>query len=329
MISKSLVPVQETTLDVKKQIDREEKIRQIRSSSKSKNTKASFVKWWREDTGVYTRWCAENNYQAFPCSVDQLEYFLMDLLESEKKISTIEQAKWAIDEMHKMHEIMPPGNTERIRSFLKGIRSSIVNHGSQGQQYAQKAAFTINHIRQIQFKDNLQGVRDKALLLFCFTGGFRRSEIESMQIEHLTFLVDGLQVFLPKSKTNQEGKKLEYVNIPYGSDPSLCAIIYLKKWLDVTQIQSGHLFLAVDQWENLLEPIKGRAIAKVIKKYCTQVGLDPKDFSAHSLRAGCITYLLERGVSIEVVADHARHKKIDTTRLYDRNNTMRKIKGIF
>lgn len=46
------------------------------------------------------------------------------------------------------------------------------------------------------------GLRNRALLLLVFTGAFRRSELEALNIEQLTFDEEGLIVTLGHSKTN-------------------------------------------------------------------------------------------------------------------------------
>jgi integrase len=67
----------------------------------------------------------------------------------------------------------------------------------------------------------LAGRRDAALLLLGFAGGFRRSELVSLDIEDLRFTAEGLVVRLRRSKTDQEGEGRE-VGIPYGSTPATC-----------------------------------------------------------------------------------------------------------
>jgi site-specific recombinase XerD len=75
--------------------------------------------------------------------------------------------------------------------------------------------------------------------------------------------------------------------------------------------------------------IPPEAIAHIVKWAAAQCGLDPREFSGHSPRAGCATFLLDRGVALNVVANHLRHKSINTTRRYDRNATARALVGVY
>ena len=61
-----------------------------------------------------------------------------------------------------------------------------------------------------------------------------------------------------------------------------------------------------------------RAVANVVKRYARLAGLDPADFSGHSLRAGFVTSAAERGKSSERIADHTRHRSIAMVRTYTR-----------
>ncbi|WP_327207997.1 hypothetical protein [Rhizobium johnstonii] len=49
-------------------------------------------------------------------------------------------------------------------------------------------------------------MEDRAVLLLGFAGAFRRSELVSITMADLTFSENGVDVFLPKSKTDQEAK---------------------------------------------------------------------------------------------------------------------------
>ena len=65
----------------------------------------------------------------------------------------------------------------------------------------------------------------------------------------------------------------------------------------------------------------GNTINRIVKKYGAQVGLNPEEIGAHSLRAGCATYLLENEVPPAAVQKQMRHKSFDTTQQYNRGET--------
>jgi site-specific recombinase XerD len=63
----------------------------------------------------------------------------------------------------------------------------------------------------------------------------------------------------------------------------------------------------------------GQSVANVIKRYATGLGHDPRHYGAHSARAGWATSAAARGANLWRMADHTRHKSLETLRLYVRN----------
>jgi site-specific recombinase XerC len=62
------------------------------------------------------------------------------------------------------------------------------------------------------------GMRDRALLLFGFAGGFRRSELVGLDYGDLQFSSAGVAVTLRRVKNDQEGASRR-TGIPYGLAP--------------------------------------------------------------------------------------------------------------
>lgn len=77
----------------------------------------------------------------------------------------------------------------------------------------------------------LNGIRDKAVLLFCFAGAFGRSALVSINIDDLISSDEGVIVLLRYSKTDQkrEGRK---VAIPFGKHPDTCPNRALFQWIE-------------------------------------------------------------------------------------------------
>ncbi|MGW2220681.1 hypothetical protein ACWCSD_37330 [Nonomuraea sp. NPDC001684] len=58
----------------------------------------------------------------------------------------------------------------------------------------------------------------------------RRSEITDIDVDDLTFTTDGLEVYVPFSKTDQNAHG-EIVAIPYGQHPRTCPVRVTRAWL--------------------------------------------------------------------------------------------------
>ena len=162
--------------------------------------------------------------------------------------------------------------------------------------------------------------KNRALILVGFSGGFRRSELVSIEYEDLDFVSEGVKIFVKRSKTDQSGEGMTK-GIPYFSNPEYCPVISLKKWIDKKCIKSGKIFDMSD-----------RSVALIIKKYTSLVGLDPQKYAGHSLRSGFATSTAELGAEERSIMAMTGHKTTQMVRRYIqeanlfKNNALNKIK---
>ena len=200
----------------------QDQLTQIRSAAKSFETKRAINKHYKN----YLVWKKEQKIDLTHLGAKEEYYFekyLLFLMDKKKKVSTIEQAKWAIDTVYKSSGLSQPGNSENIKVLLKGIRRML------GLKKTKKQAITIDHLSSIKFSETLIGIRDKALLLLGFAGALRRSELSNINCQDLEWEDFGIRVYLQKSKSNQEGKE-EFTNIMKSKDKNYCPVESVKNW---------------------------------------------------------------------------------------------------
>ena len=119
----------------------------------------------------------------------------------------------------------------------------------------------------------LIGLRDRALITLGFAGGFRRSELVALNCADLTFVSEGLEAFVRRSKTDQEGAGLMKV-IAYGSDPATCPVRSLQDWLELAGIGEGPVFRPINRHEQLGDKrLTDFAVAVIIKRIAKKAGL--------------------------------------------------------
>jgi site-specific recombinase XerC len=87
--------------------------------------------------------------------------------------------------------------------------------------------------------DNLQGKRDRALLLLGFAAAPRCSELVALEVSDLERMREGILVHMRRSKTDQEGES-HSVAVPRGS--KLKPVEALEDWLRSAHIQAGPTF---------------------------------------------------------------------------------------
>lgn len=65
--------------------------------------------------------------------------------------------------------------------------------------------------------------------------------------------------------------------------------------------------------------LTGESVALILKERAAAVGLDPRDFAAHSLRSGFLTSAAKSGASIFKMKDQSRHESLDVLAGYVRD----------
>ena len=295
-----------------------DQVKKYRGLSKADETKRAVKKNWVQ----FEKWCEKYGFNSFPTTEEIFESYLVFLADSGLSVSSIDQAKWALDTIHKTKGIPAPGNSDRIKTIMSGIRRNL------GRRQKQKAALTFDHVKLMSFPKTLIGIRDKAIILLGIAGGFRRSELAQLKVGDIAYKEGNLIVTIRRSKTDQEGRGTEVVIVP-SKDINNCPVMSITHWIEKAELKEGYVFRSVSKWGKIGKEFSTVSIWKTVKNAAENIGLDPKEFGGHSLRAGCATYLLDKGVSLNIVARHGRWQRLDTVIKYDRNTTAKALKEIY
>jgi integrase len=155
-------------------------------------------------------------------------------------------------------------------------------------------------------EDRVKDMRDRALLLLGFAGGFRRSELVGLDRADIEHVRQGVIVNLTRSKTDQEGAGRK-VGIPLGRTRH-CPVAALDGWLRVAQIEDGPLLRPVNRHGHIhAERLSGEAVSLVVKERVASAGIEPSGYSGHSLRAGFATSAAQAGVSALKIRTQTGH----------------------
>ncbi|MBT6005485.1 MAG: hypothetical protein HOG79_07180, partial [Prolixibacteraceae bacterium] len=244
---------------------------ELRDASRTSNTRKNIENWCRIETdeygkkGKYIEWCKNHHIEPYPCSVSDFEEFLISVYEDGLSIGSIKQARWAVDSEHKRMDFEPPGQDSRIEILLAGIIRTKVQRGEG--TINQKDAMTMDHIKKIKFPNIYIEIRDRALLLIGFAGGFRKSELIRIQIQDIKKIESAINIELPFSKSNQQAEKIEKIAIVYGSDPDWCPILSLLKWLELINESGGRVFRSINKFNRNGKSLSHYSVPMIIKKY--------------------------------------------------------------
>jgi integrase len=171
-------------------------------------------------------------------------------------------------------------------------------------------------IAWIKQQDTLASWRNNALLQVGFFGAFRASELASLHLENITFVPEGMDVLIPRSKTDPIGEGQQCA-IPYGQG-ELCPVTALKTWCEKAEITQGTIFRGIDKHGNLNTlPLSNQSISLIIKKVAEACQLpNAFQFSSHSLRRGFATTASRKGATFVSIMRHGRWRNESTVLAY-------------
>ena len=283
-------------------------------SSKATNT----VRAYKSDFNDFSRFCMKNGLNSMPSDPKIIALYLTHL-SSFSKFSTLKRRLASIKVIHRLKGHYIDTKHPIIAENLMGIKRKM------GVKQASKKPLLINDLKLIidvinEDKNEYKRFQNKALILTGFAGGFRRSELVSIEYEDLDFVREGVKIQIKRSKTDQTGLGMTKA-IPYFENKIYCPVISLKEWIIHSSIQKGKIF-----------QISDKTVALTIKKYALLAGLDNSKYAGHSLRSGFATSTAEIGADERSIMAMTGHKTTQMVRRYIqeanlfKNNALNKIK---
>tara|TARA_B100001939_G_scaffold238843_1_gene206205 strand:+ start:60 stop:974 length:915 start_codon:yes stop_codon:yes gene_type:complete len=282
--------------------------------SKAQNT----LRAYQADFKDFKLFCIKNGLVALPTEPKILSIYLTHL-SSFCKFSTLKRRLASIKVIHKIKGHYLDTKHPIITENLLGIKRI------HGVKQKSKKPLLINDLKIIinqinEEKNETKKLKNKSLILIGFAGGFRRSELVSIEYDDVDFVPEGVKIFIKRSKTDQTGEGMTKA-IPYFENSSYCPVISLKQWIEIASIKSGKIF-----------NISDKSVALIIKKYALLAGLDYTKYAGHSLRSGFATSTAEMGADERSIMAMTGHKTTQMVRRYIqeanlfKNNALNKIK---
>ena len=291
-----------------------ETIKNLRNS-KSANT----LRAYQSDYNDFLKFCSKNGFESMPTHPKILSLYITHL-SSYSKYSTLKRRLASISVIHKTKGHYIDTKHPVIMENLMGIkRANGSNQKGKKPLLINDLKIIIKAIDQSKEKDNRK-IRDKALLLIGFSGGFRRSELVDIEYEDIEFVSEGVKIFVKRSKTDQSGEGMTKA-IPYFDNKDFCPVTALKNWIEIINLRNGKIF-----------NISDKNVALLIKKYANYAGLESHRYAGHSLRSGFATSTAESGAEERNIMAMTGHKSTEMVRRYIKeanlfkNNALNKIK---
>ena len=284
-------------------------------AAKAENSRRAYRSDWR----LFAAWCQRQGLPALPATPETVTLYVTALA-ADHKPASLQRKLTSITKAHQAAGFPSPAAMQHavVSETMKGIRRTL------GTAQPGKEPLLTADIREMldSLDDDLQGCRDRALLLAGFAGGFRRSELAALDIEDVSDTEDGLVIRVRRSKTDPEGKGTS-VALPYGSAAATCPVRSYRAWIAKARIEKGPAFRSVDR-HGQVGPgrLNAGSIARIVKRAAEAAGLDPKDYAGHSLRADFATQAFLNGATEVSIMRQTRHKSLNTLRKYIRDRSL-------
>lgn len=217
------------------------------------------------------------------------------------KSATISRRLAALSKAHAALGGQNPVRSELVKATMRGIRRTLGVAQREAKPLLKEDLFEVLDGTGSGLKD----VRDRALLLVGFAGGFRRSELVGLNFEDVEHVRHGVVVKLHKTKTDQESRGRE-VGIPFGRG-RWCPVRALGEWVSVSGVTQGAIFRSLNKHDQIRDRMSGEAVSLVVKKRTGEIGKDCSLFSGHSLRAGFVTSAAIAGASSHAIRLQTGH----------------------
>ncbi len=281
-----------------------------------KNSKANnTLRAYQSDFRDFSAFCAKNGFSSMPSEPKIIALYVTHLSKS-SKFSTLKRRIASISVLHKLKGHYLDTKHPIIMENLHGIKRTL------GSRQKAKKPILINDLKLIIKAIDKEKIRDKALILIGFSGGFRRSELVNIHYDDIEFVTEGVKILIKRSKTDQSGEG-SVKAIPYFDNQEFCPVLTLKNYVSKKFSNSNH---------GKIFNISDKSVALIIKRYAEKAGLDSSKYAGHSLRSGFATTAAEFGAEERNIMAMTGHKTTQMVRRYIqeanlfKNNALNKIK---
>lgn len=284
-------------------------LEEVLAASLAENT----VRGYEIDLRQWQAWCTERGYRALPATSNVAAAWAVHLGNEGKAYATIGRMLAAVASLHRTAGVPGLLRSGAVNQALRGLRRKL------GTKQKQKLPLLREELHEVlaAAPDSFRWLKRRALLLVGWSAALRRSELAVIRLEHLTFEDEGLALWIPKSKTDQESAGC-MLHVPRTENEHQCPVVMLARWLVESEITSGNVFRKIYKNGSLGDRITGRHINEIVKNAASMIGRPGHLYGGHSLRAGLVTSAMAAGLSPLEISLLTRHKSMQTLRRYVR-----------
>ncbi len=265
-----------------------------------------------------------------PTTAEFLCRYLAHCANRKLAVATIELRLTAIHAAHVELNERTPVESRIVKRTMQGIRRTV-----GGRQKAATPILKEDLLHMLLLASRQEpnkAARDTCLLLVGFASACRRSELASVRLRDIAKVTNGVEIFLPVSKTDQQ-KNGRVVFLPYAAG-NRCPVKALDHWIAVANITEPDefVFRAVNRHDQIsTKPLSAKGVSIVVKASANRIDLfddESHRYSAHGLRSGFVTQATISGFQAFQIKEQTGHKSDATVARYTRVVNRRKLPSL-
>ena len=258
---------------------------------------------------TYVTFCIEHELDLFPASVLQTCRYLQYLSEFHETVESSKSYVSGVQSLHQLFGFPPPESSDYLFQLtVSGIRHDKAHMVKQAYPVTPEIMAAISMLVEINDKEQLSAW---ITLLMGFYLLFRKSNLvpdsaisfdKTKQLTRANFYKFS-DCYLVKAYW---AKNLQYrdrcLDIPLLPNPylRLCPVYWLDLYFAlVPALGMEHAFVVQKQGTRV--PLSYPVLTKWMKVWVERLGWDPKEFSSHSLRRGGVQWVVQCGLSHQVI----------------------------
>lgn len=264
---------------------------------------------YRNDLAQFTRFLEQEFETYHPEQADHnmIRTWIMSLIEGgistrsvNRKITTLKSffrflKRNGYLEENPVNKVMPPRAKSRLPAFIEEEKMG-------------------NLMDSSFFGEDLEGVRDKAIISLFYTTGIRLAELIGLKINDID---------LDNSMMKVLGKRNKERYIPLLKSLKQDLEAYLLKRAEQENMIDDEFFFVTSRGRKLYP----RLVYRIVNNYLGRVTTASKK-SPHVLRHTFATHMLNNGADLNVIKEILGHSNLAATQVYT-HNTIEKLKTIY
>jgi site-specific recombinase XerD len=267
------------------------------------------IRAYKTDMLEFIQYCEQTSSTALPANPMTISSFLQSTSKQGIKNSTIRRKVSSISAVHRLLNHIDPTKHPEVKITLRRISRQL---GSRFDQAYPVTRDLLNKLLAV-CKDDIGGLRNKALLLLAYDSMRRRSELISLRIEDINWQPNQNScILLRRSKTDQHGSG-KWIHL------SAETTLAMKCWLDAANLSDGLILRGIKPGGHITSSLCESRIPRIYKSLAKRAGFDEQvisGISGQSMRVGGAQDLLGLGASLPQIMTKGGWSKTDTVMRY-------------